>query len=345
MNAPRARPHPRSILLIQLRRLGDVLLSTALLDDLRAAHPEAALDVLVGDTAAPLLEHHPLVRERIVYDPKHAIRMALGIRRRRYDWIIDAQSSPRTAHLVLVSGAPVRVGWNITGWGWVYTHRLSRTGHPLEYVVRNRQRLLELVGVPPRAIRPRIEVTQEERARAMKLLRDAGAPENVPRVGLVLAAGNWTKEWRVQGFAELVDLLTADGMAPVLLEAPPDVPKVAELRKHTSGGHVVPLPRIRDYLAVVAACDVLVSGDTGPQHMATALGVPTVTVFGPSRPVLWRADVPDAVMIQAEGVGCLGCSLDECSIGHLCMAGVTAQRVMEEVLGQLGRRRRLPVLG
>ena len=146
MKPPRVA-HPRQVLIVQLRRLGDVVLTTALLEDLRRAFPHTPVDFLVGDRAAPLLQHHPWIRERVIYDRAHPTRTWHAVRGRRYDWIVDPQSSPRTAPLALVSAAPVRAGFGVRGWGWVYTHRLPRAGRPVEYVPRERQRLLEMLGV------------------------------------------------------------------------------------------------------------------------------------------------------------------------------------------------------
>ena len=110
-------PHPRRILIAQLRRLGDVVLTTALLNDLRRAFPNTPVDFLVGDRAAPLLEHHPLIHERLIYDREHPMRTWRAVRARHYDWVIDPQSSPRTAPVALLSGAPVRAGFAARVWG------------------------------------------------------------------------------------------------------------------------------------------------------------------------------------------------------------------------------------
>ncbi|HEU4564739.1 MAG TPA: glycosyltransferase family 9 protein, partial [Gemmatimonadaceae bacterium] len=221
---------PRRVLLVQLRRLGDVVLTAGLLEDLRAALPDAELDFLVGKAAAPLLARHPLIATRIVYDAERALHMARVVRARRYDWVIDVQSSPRTAMLARLSGAPVRAGWGIGFWAWVYTHVLPRSGRAPEYVVRERQRFLEMLGVPVGAPRTRLALTPEERDAGEALLRAAGVPEGRARVALVLSAANRVREWPVERFAELATALLAEGAAPVALENPGDEARVARLR-------------------------------------------------------------------------------------------------------------------
>ena len=106
-------PVPRRILLIQLRRLGDVVLTTALLEDFGSAFPGAAVDFLVGPAAAPLLAGHPRISERIVFDPDRRSVMTREIRSRRYDWVVDLQGSLSTSMLARASGARVRLGWRV----------------------------------------------------------------------------------------------------------------------------------------------------------------------------------------------------------------------------------------
>src|SRR4051812_3153786 len=118
---------PGRILLIQMRQLGDVLQTSALLEDLRDAFPEARLDYLTGVRQAVMMKGNPFPSEVLLYDPEHPLRAAREIRSRHYDWIVDSQSSPRSAPLVALSGARRRIGWRINGpWRYVYTDRVPR---------------------------------------------------------------------------------------------------------------------------------------------------------------------------------------------------------------------------
>ena len=299
MKPPRIS-RPRRILVSQLRRLGDVVLTTALLEDLRRALPDAPVDFLIGDRAAPLLEHHPLVDERLIYDRAHPTRTWRAVRARRYDWIIDPQSSPRTAPVAIISGAPVRAGFGVRGWGWVYTHRLARAGRPVEYVARERQRLLEMLGVPIARPRTQLVLTNEERAAGGSRLEAQGLGRTAAIVALVLSSGEAKKEWPVGHFAALATALAGEGLQPVLLETPGDAEKIARVRAASRALPHLSLPGLRDFMGTIAACDVLVSADTGPAHMATALEVPRVTIFGPEPPAAWAPmDDPRVIALRA----------------------------------------------
>lgn len=325
--------------MVQLRRLGDVVLTTALLEDLRRAFPHAAVDFLVGDRAAPLLDRHPLIRERLIYDRDHPTRTWRAVRSRRYDWIVDPQSSPRTAPLALVSGSPVRAGFAARGWGWVYTHRLPRAGRAVEYVPRERQRLLELLGVKPGPVRTSLALSAEERASGRELLAAHGVRADAPVAALVLSAGERAREWPVTHFGVLADLLASARIQVVLFEMPGDTAKVSQVAERSRRLSHVAVPSLRDFMSALVACDVLVSGDTGPAHMATALRVPRVTIFGPEPPAAWApADDPSVIALRADRARTLGIVPKSDPRAATLTAQVTPAHVFEAVRTLLARR-------
>ena len=334
---PSARP-PRRVLVIQLQRLGDVLLSTPLLDDLHRAFPEARLDFLVGEGAAPLLDNHPLIAERIVFNAARPRRTWKAVITARYDWVLDVQSNPRTAPLTLASGARARVGWRIRGpWKLVYTHTVQRGGHPAVYVPVQRQRFLQALGVPTATPWPRLYLTAEERARGEGELRALGLSGGQPIAGFVLSANLSKREWGVERFARAAQLLAADGVQPLVFHNPGDDEKVAEFRGLVPGATVAQLPELRRMMGVIAACQVLVAGDTGPAHIAQALDVPTVTIFGPSNPLEWSPGRPNTVAVQVPGTcRCIGRARRICLANHECMAAVTPVMVADAALAHLG---------
>ncbi len=321
---------PKRILLIQLRRLGDVILTAGLLGDLRRADAQSEIDFLTGAPAEPLLREHSLVSNLIVYDKEHPMRMIRQIRGRRYDWVIDLQSNPRTAMLTGASGAPVRAGWDIGFWSWMYTHTLPRSGGRTVYVLRERQRFLEMLNVPVGAPTTRLEITGQERSRAEALLVAARVPAG-PRVGMVLSVTEPVRQWPIERFAELSEALVQDGVVPVVLRNPGDEALAALLRSICPSAVVVETTDLRTLLAVIASCSVLVSGDTGPAHMATALGVPRVTIYGPTDPGAWNPGLPTTIIVRDPTASVMR-TRDWAAAGeHAGITGVSAESVLENV--------------
>ena len=330
---PSSPPPPRRILLVQLRRLGDVLLSTPLLADLRRAFPAARIDYLVGRAAAPLVEGEPNASEVLVYDDRRLVGELRRLRARGYDWVIDLQSNPRTAQIALLSGARVRAGWGIRGiWRFAYTHRLPRGGRPPEYVPRERQRMLEMLGVPIEPARPRLRLTAAERAEGETLVRGLGVVPGTPLVGLTLGTGDESKNWPPERYAELSRRLRASGIATIVLETPGDAARVAAFRDAGADAFVVPLPGLRRFLAVLARCDVFICGDSGPSHMATALDVPAITLTGPTNPANWSARLPTTLPIR-RNAGCPACAEGRGAkrAGHDCMGRISVDDVEQGV--------------
>jgi heptosyltransferase-3 len=334
-------PRIDRILLIQLRRLGDVVLSTALLDDLRRALPNASVDMLVGQHAAPLLAGHPLIRNRIVLEDLGTIATSRLVRAAHYDAVFDIQGSMRTAMITRASGAPLRVGWKVRAAPLAYTHSLARGG-AAEYVVRRRRRLLELAGIPVGDSLPRLELGERERLQGEADLRSAGAPRRGHRVAFALVTSSAARDWPVERFAALGNALIDRGVATIVLAAGTPPASVSRMRALCPRAVIVPTldddreREMRRYLGVLARCDVLLSGDTGPAHMADALGVPRVTVYGPTTPENYAPGLPTTIALRTPGPAIR--IRDENRLhraGHDFFSGVTVDMVMDAIWGLL----------
>lgn len=335
---------PERLLLIQLRHLGDVVLTSALLQDLREAFPSARIDFLTGPTSAVLLRGNPFATDVLVYDRNHPLRTARQVRSRRYQWIFDAQSSPRSGPLVLFSGALRRVGWRVSvPWRLVFTETVERGGSA-GYAVVDRQRLLQAMQVPVVPRRPRLYLEEVERARGETDITALGLPAGAPRVGFVLSTGNPPSAWPVERYAELAKRLAGDGVAPIMLGTVGDEDLVARGIALAQGAFRADVPELRRFLGVVAALDVLVTGDTGPAHLAMALDVPTVTLYGPSYAAYWNPGLPTSVAVNSPRTRCSACASGgrRTNAGHTCMleieVGAVRSRVLELVAATSPRR-------
>lgn len=161
-----------------------------------------------------------------------------------------------------------------------------------------------------------------------------GAGGGAPLVGLHLgAAGGATKRWLPERFGELARALVGAKMVPLLLGAPVDVP--AAVRAIEAAGIPVPSAVGQDRVELIpyllARLDCLVSGDTGVAHLAAALGVVTITLFGPTDPARTGARGPRARVVSA-GAPCAPCFLRECPIDHVCLRELAATEVARQVL-------------
>jgi lipopolysaccharide heptosyltransferase II len=330
---------PARVLLIQLKRAGDVVVSTALLEDIHRAHPSAECDWMVGWGAAEVLERHPLVARTLVFDPRDLVGMSRAARRGRYDWVIDVQGSWRTAIATARSRAAARVGWS--GWnrGWAYSHRVQRAPRDSRvYVVQDRRRLLAAIHVPATDAVPSLHLTEHERNRGERRVQAAAGGARAV-VGMVISTSDPVKDWPPERFAAVATALRAEGVASVVFPTPGAQQQEDAFRAAAGdAAHFGPLVRLRELMELIAACDVFVSGDTGPAHIATALGIPRVTVYGPSQAQGWTPPGSNAVAVRDVAARCEACAGRAPRDAHSCLETVTPQMVLGAIRAMLAAR-------
>ncbi len=278
-------PSGECILVVQTGFLGDVVLTTPLLQVLRQRFPEAEVTLLVTPAAAPLMAHHPAVDRVEIDDKRGADRglrgmLALGrrLRRRRYALALAAHKSWRTGALLLLAGIPRRVGFAGAPAASLYTERVPR---PL--ALHDCERLLQLMrpfGALGTTPQPSLALDQEACRQAHALLAPARATGR-PLAGICPGSVWRTKRWPASAYAELVRRLEAAGYACVLLGSP-DERELTRLVHERADGRGLDLGGATDLTvlaAVLAEMSVVVSNDSAPMHLATAVGVPQVAIF------------------------------------------------------------------
>ena len=316
MSEPTVRPPVRlSACVIQTAFLGDVILTTPLLSLLAERH--GPVDVVTTPAGGTLLETHPAVRSVIRYD-KHGAdkgwrgmrRLALELRARRYQSVYLPHRSVRSAVVALLSGAPERVGFSDSAAAISYTRRLPRPsgGHEVE-------RLLTLAGSPARASGVSLGLTPTDYAAADDWLSAQGVS---PRF-IALAPGSiWgTKRWPY--YTELAAGLDR----PCVIVGGADDRSLADAIVAAAPGRTVSaageLP-LRASAALIQRAAVLVTNDSAPLHLATAVGTPILALFGPTVPDFGFGPrrVGD-VTLGRDGLACRPCSKHGpqiCPLGH-----------------------------
>ena len=305
---------PKRILLLRLERIGDLLMSLGAIRAVRAQAPEATIDLVVGswnDAIAQLIaevDHVELVnpawlaRGRPSEAPTSLVRRALAWRGRRYDLAINFEGDIRSHALLALSGARRRVGFAHAGGGPLLTDVVEYDGG--RHVADNSLALVERAfnlpeGSLPRASttagRPswRLAVPDAASAAARTALLQLGRPlQETPLVAVHAPGGRAIKQWPVDRFADATAALAADLGASVILTGAPDDASVVDEMEQRLGAHGVPTLRMQGatdlvmLAALLQQCRLLVTGDTGPMHLAAAVGTPVLAVFGPSMP--WR---------------------------------------------------------
>lgn len=303
---PWARPRPlppavRRILLIRPCCLGDVLLTTAAVRALGAALPGARLDYLTGRAAAPGLANNPHLATIIDLPagPRDVLHLLRQLRAARYDLAVIFDRAPQWPLLALLAGIPVRAGLDSRHRGLGLTHRVRPAAGQHEGALA--LALVQALGLPAGEPTEEYAPSARARERAAALLAEV-APRR-PRVLLHPAGGVnpgmtlLAKRWPPERFAALVARLAAAGATPILTGGPADRAVVNAVLAALPAGTPPPANLagrldLDGHAALAAQCDLYIGHDSGPTHLAAAVGTPTVVIFGPTDPAVYAPPGP-----------------------------------------------------
>ena len=327
----------RSILLIKLRAVGDVVLSTVVLKNLREALPQAEIDFLTEPAGAGVLEGNPLLARTVVYDRRSMSGPGLIrlIRSRRYDAVIDLFCNPRTALVTRLSGARVRVGYRFRGRTYAYNTVVEPRGGEVHNTQFNLDALVR-IGVPIVDRSLHIVPGEPDEEKAGRILWERRGR----RIVAINPGGGWTvKRWPLDRFARLADMLIDElGVDILLLWGPGEGEEIEWLRRGMKHRPLIPpATKLLELAAILKRCWFMVSNDSGPMHIGAAMGIPVVGIFGPTNPHLQGPFGDQHQTVRNEELPCLGCNLTECPIGNPCMLELSVERVMEAARAMLHR--------
>jgi ADP-heptose:LPS heptosyltransferase len=323
----------RSILVIKLRGVGDVLLSTIVTKNLRLAFPEARIDYLTEPPGSEVLEGNPFLDRIVVFDRKTMTGWDLisQIRGMSYSMVIDLFGNPRTALVTRLSGARFRVGFRFR----LRRHAYNIVVEPRGALVHNTQfnlDALEAIGVAIQDRNLYFPVALNDEEYVDRFLRDAGLGGGL--IGALNSSGGWyTKRWQLEKFAMLADRLVERYEASIVITwGPGELEEAKKLKLAMDKPAFVPPPTsLKQLGALFKRCSFLVTNDSGPMHIAAAVGTPVLGIYGPTNPRLQGPYGERHLVVRNEAVPCLGCNLTSCPIGHPCMLELSVDRVLEHV--------------
>jgi len=344
----------KRILIIKPSSFGDVIHALPVLEGLRQRYPNAHIAWLVSTACAGLLENNTHLDEIIPFDRKRFGRIGRSARitlefvqfvralhARRFDLTIDLQGLFRSGFLSLASGARVRIGFrNAREFGWIfYSHRIGVSRADMHAV--DRYYLVgDVLGFADVPIGFHLPVGESPRSAVQEMLIAGGCSPGQDYV-LIAPGTRWeTKHWPAEHFAELAKHLAREHGVSVVLAGAPDEAELAARVATLAGGCVVNLAgrtTIQQMAALVDGASVVVMNDTGPMHLAAAMGKPLVALYGPTSEDR-TGPYGRSATVERLDLDCSPCYLKrlaDCPFGHRCLRDLSPMRVADRVSGLL----------
>ena len=339
-------------LIIKPSSMGDVVQALPVLTALKEAHPEAHVSWLVAKAFAGILEGHPRLDGVILFDRERFgqftfslavatefVRFLEGLRRRRFTTVIDLQGLFRSGLLALATGAPARVGFRGARElaPLFYTAEVALGRHVVHAVDRYLA-VARRIGLPAPEAQDHLPIPAEARSAIRGRLAEAGLGPDEPFLA-VCAHARWpTKQWPPERFAAVLDRLRAErGARAVLVGSPAaaDGARTIADRMRQPPIDLTGATTLKELAAVIGEARVMLTNDSGPMHVAAAVGRPVVAIFGPTNPMRTGPYGPGH-RVLAGRAACSPCYRRQClydrsNAGMLCLTNITPEAVAEQL--------------
>jgi heptosyltransferase-2 len=329
----------------------------------RRVFPQAHISLLVLPWVSGVYEEVAFIDTVLIYNREGAhsglggrYRLIRALRERQFDAALLLQNAFEAALLVRLAGIPIRAGYDRDGRGWLLTHPI-----PLDPTISLRHQSYYYLDLVQRLTQSRqststmaspcdsggsvdslpdisLQVSSTRKQAARNRLQEEGVSLSGKLVGINPGASfGSAKRWLADRYAPLLDRLIEEQSAQILVFGAPNEIAIAQAIRSLMSHQAVLLTgktELAELIAMIACCDLFITNDSGPMHLAAALRVPTLAIFGPTDEIATGPQSPTAVVINKR-VECSPCLLRECPIDHRCMTRITVDEVYERAVQML----------
>ena len=347
---------PERILVIELWHIGDVVLSTAMLGALRESYPAAKITLLAKPHAEELLRHSGLADEIVTFDfpwtaftgkylpwryrPLKLLDVFRRLRRGRFDLCIDCRMDLRSNIVAYLSGAKRRIGYDLGGGSFLLTDAVPAAPDE-HHKVQDWLALLAPLGITNVEQHPRLVVSDDEKATAREWLKAEGILGK-RIVAIHPGARERVRRWDLSNFAAIAEHAEKmhDTRAVIILDGEGYGRELAtKTEAHPFTG------TLRQMMALIACSDVLVCNDSGPMHIAAALGTPVVAIFGPQRKEWYGPYGKGHRVVEQPEIACRPC-FDSCIFAEpICLTRLDVAGAIGALNDVLGASPAVPLAG
>jgi heptosyltransferase-2 len=342
--------------------VGDSVMALPALDQIRRGFPKAHITLMVLPWASGIYEDCRVVDEVLLYDRQEEHRGVGGkisliqrLRARKFDAVILFQNAFEAALLAKLAKIPLRIGYRRDARGWLLSHALTidprlRSLHQSYYYLDLVERLLghprtidslirSTVPLPPELPPGQwLKISSKRQESARQLLREEGISGRKPIVGVNPGASfGSAKRWPKERYANLLDQLAREQEVDIVIfgsAAEVSIAKAIAMGMRHSPTILSGKTTLAGLIALLSCCDLFITNDSGPMHLAAALQIPMLAIFGPTDEIATGPMSAKAMVIKKK-VECSPCLLRECPIDHRCMTGILVEEVYRHAVQHL----------
>jgi len=329
------------ILIVRTDRIGDVVLSTPVIESIRAAYPQAWLAFMIRPYAADILADNPCLNEVIIYDKHHkhkswyaSFKFAQELKCMHFDVAIILHPSNRVHIITYLAGIPQRIGYD-KNFGFLLTEKIKdEKFRGLKHEVEYNFDLLKILGINSESKKTHIEVSKRDTDVVKNLLLNKGIEENDKFIVMHPAASCSSKIWLKENFIKVAKQLLKDIKTKIVLICSDEHLNICqEIYKELPSQAVIIINdlELKQLAALFKKAELLISNDSGPVHIAVAVGCPVVDIFGRSQPGLspkrWGPlDEKSIVLHKPEN--CHPCLAHNCKRNYKCLKNIEVKDVV-----------------
>ncbi len=319
----------QKIAIIGLKRIGDAIYTLPLIEALKQQGQAAEITLFTESQVAAIYQENPTIDKLVILDkPDFWWDTLSALKEGQFDVCIVLHNAFKYALLPYLAHIPVRVGYVKEARGWMLTHKLplsNRVIHRLEHNAR----LGDLLGVNARGLLPQIHFEEEETYQAQKLFGHLGLVAG-SYVVMVVGSISPTRRWFYDRFAAVAKRISIElGLIVIIVGSSRDV-EAGEIVMHLSGNFARNLAgrtSLRETIWLMRSAKAVVTNDTGPMHIASAIGIPVITWYGAANEAEIAPPSPNTTILNAH-VACSPCVKESCHHDLICLKAITPDMVM-----------------
>ncbi|MBW7887279.1 MAG: glycosyltransferase family 9 protein [Bacteroidetes bacterium] len=329
----------QKILCIKPRGIGDIVLATVVLENLKNAFPQAEIHFLTEDFGKRAIENNPFISKVLTYQKNDFILSIIRkVRKEKYDIVFDFWSNPKTAQITFLSGAKYKIGFDYRGRKYAYAIRAERAAPEMHAAEANFQ-LLKAAGIPVTSKNTHFYLTEEEKKFAAEYFHSKNLTNTIV-IGIIPSGGWPSKRCEPEKWIEICRELERVYQSRFLIlwgpEDKEDADKIFSSLKEIS--IYAPETSVGMMAALISKCQLVIANDSGPMHISAALKVPTIGIFGPTNPQNHRPYSVNSDFVIKSDLFCIICNKLTCQYHHECMFELPVQPFIEKAGKLLGRR-------